>query len=167
MKAVRMTKYPPLGIRSINPSVLESDDGDSLSPVEAARTLKAKDAVCFVQIETRDALANLDSIAAVSGVDVLLIGSMDITIELGILADWSNPIYQQVLIDVSNAAKKNDKHWGISGLFSRPDLWTHAVQHLGASFIVGALDMGLLSRGANANVVALRAAELQGIAEGS
>lgn len=151
-----MAKYPPLGIRSINPSLLESDDGTGLPAEEATRVLAEKDAVCFIQVETRDALENVDSIAAVDGVDVLLIGSMDLTIELGILAQWDHPLYQKALRDVSAAAHKYGKVWGISGLFGRPDLWRLAVQELGARFIVGALDRGLVSCGAAANVSMLK-----------
>ncbi|KOS37920.1 hypothetical protein ACN38_g11271 [Penicillium nordicum] len=154
--AVKMAKYPPLGIRSVNPSLLESDDGTGLPAEEATRVLAEKDAVCFIQIETRDALENVDSIAAVDGVDVLLIGSMDLTIELGILAQWDHPLYQKALRDVSAAAHKYGKVWGISGLFGRPDLWRLAVQELGARFIVGALDRGLVSCGAAANVSMLK-----------
>lgn len=158
MHAVRMTKYPPLGIRSINPSLLESEDGTALPPDEAASVLAAKDAVCFIQIETRDALENVDAIAAVAGVDVLMIGSMDLTIELGILGQWENELYLQALRDVSAAARAHGKVWGISGLFGRPDLWRYGVLDLGARFLVGTLDMGLVSRGAIANVAMMKAA---------
>ncbi|GIZ42862.1 hypothetical protein CKM354_000611300 [Cercospora kikuchii] len=156
--AVKMTKYPPLGIRSINPSLLEADDGTALPADEAARMLASQDAVCFIQIETEDALRNVDSIAAVPGVDVLMIGSMDLTIELGILANWEHPLYQKALRDVSAAASRHGKQWGISGLFGRPDLWRYATTELGARFIVGALDFGLFARAASANAKMLRSA---------
>jgi 2-keto-3-deoxy-L-rhamnonate aldolase RhmA len=151
-----MIKYPPRGIRSINPSLIMG-----MGPEEAAKTLMQADAVSFVMIETPDALSNLNAIAAVPGLDVMLVGSMDITTELGILAQWSHPLYQDALRRVSEAAKMHNKLWGISGLFTRPDIWTDAVQNLGASFIVGSLDLGILNRGAKANVEALRAAELK------
>ncbi|KUM62539.1 hypothetical protein ACN42_g4589 [Penicillium freii] len=143
--AVKMAKYPPLGIRSINPSLLEPDDGTALPAEEATRVLAEKNAVCFIQIETRDALGNVDSIAAVDGMDVLMIGSMDLTIEVGIIAEWGHPLYQKALHDVSAAAHKYGKVWRISGLFGRPDLWRLAVQELGARFIAGAFDVGLRS----------------------
>ncbi|KAJ5508401.1 hypothetical protein N7527_010544 [Penicillium freii] len=139
--AVKMAKYPPLGIRSTNPSLLEPDDGTALPAEEATRVLAEKNAVCFIQIETRDALGNVDSIAAVDGMDVLMIGSMDLTIEVGIIAEWGHPLYQKALHDVSAAAHKYSKVWGISGLFGRPDLWRLAVQELGARFIAGAFDV--------------------------
>jgi 2,4-dihydroxyhept-2-ene-1,7-dioic acid aldolase len=138
-------------------------NGRSVDNSEARGILAEQDAVSFVMIETLEALDNLDEIAAVPGLDVMLIGSMDITMELGILAAWDHPSYQSALLEVSQAASRHGKLWGISGLFSRPDIWTHAMQNLGARFIVGALDRGLLSRAATANVTALQSAMLEGV----
>lgn len=55
--------------------LFEADDGPALSADEATRVLASQDAVCFVQIETKDALYCVDSIAAVPGVDVRMSGS--------------------------------------------------------------------------------------------
>jgi len=39
-------------------------------------------------IETNEALENLDAISSISGVDVLLVGPSDLSIELGVPLDY-------------------------------------------------------------------------------
>lgn len=48
----------------------------------------------FVMIETRLAIENIDSIAAVDGVDVLLIGSNDLSIELRVPGPFETNKFQ-------------------------------------------------------------------------
>jgi 2-keto-3-deoxy-L-rhamnonate aldolase RhmA len=48
-------------------------------------------------IETNQALENLDAIASVPGVDVLLIGPSDLSIELGVPLDYACDTYQRAL----------------------------------------------------------------------
>jgi hypothetical protein len=59
-------------------------------------------------IETNEALANLDAIASVPGVDVLLIGPSDLSIELGVPLDYSCDTYLRGLDKIANAAAKHN-----------------------------------------------------------
>lgn len=154
-EVLKMVKYPPLGQRSINPSLLDGPAGaGKLGGEEARARLQSVDALVFVQIETKEALHNLDEIAA-TPIDVLLIGSMDMSLELGVLAQWDHELYQDVLERVSQAAKRHSKQWGVSGLFGRPDRWKQ-IFDLGGRFIVGALDLGLMTGAAVRNCKMLR-----------
>ena len=58
-------------------------------------------------IETNQALENLDAIASVPGVDVLLIGPSDLSIELGVPLDYQCDIYQRALDKIAAAAAKH------------------------------------------------------------
>ena len=58
-------------------------------------------------IETNQSLDNLDAIASVPGVDVLLIGPSDLSIELGVPLDYSCAVYQKALDKIAAAAAKN------------------------------------------------------------
>jgi 4-hydroxy-2-oxoheptanedioate aldolase len=58
-------------------------------------------------IETNQALENLDAIASVPGVDVLLIGPSDLSIELGVPLDYACDTYQRALDKVAAAAAKH------------------------------------------------------------
>ncbi len=59
-------------------------------------------------IETNQSLDNLDAIASVPGVDVLLIGPSDLSIELGVPLDYSCAIYQNALDKIAATAAKHN-----------------------------------------------------------
>src|SRR5207237_643679 len=56
--------------------------------------------------ETNQSLENLDAIASVSGVDVLLVGPSDLSIELGVPLDYQCDLYQRALDKIVAAAAK-------------------------------------------------------------
>jgi 2-keto-3-deoxy-L-rhamnonate aldolase RhmA len=70
----------------------------------------------IVMIESPEAVKNADDIASVDGVDVLLIGSFDLTSELGIPGQMGH----QKLIDayqaVGDACRKHGKVLGMGGI---------------------------------------------------
>ena len=113
----------------------------------------------FIQVETKECLTNIDAIAAIEGVDVLLLGANDLTLNLGILGEWDSPIFQGALRAVANAAQRQGKVLGIAGLYTRPDICRRAVKELGARFVVGHFDIGLLAMGMNKNIEQLRGIE--------
>ena len=70
-------------------------------------------------IETNQSLENLDVIASVPGVDVLLIGPSDLSIELGVPLDYPCDTYQRALDKIAATAAKRGIAAGI--ISSRPD----------------------------------------------
>jgi 2-keto-3-deoxy-L-rhamnonate aldolase RhmA len=86
---VACTRYPPTGRRGAAFGFAHDDfqGGDLVAKIDALheRTL------VVVQIETDEGLANVESIAAVPGVDVLWIGQFDLTNFLGIPGDFAHP----------------------------------------------------------------------------
>src|SRR5438132_520869 len=58
-------------------------------------------------IETNQSLENLDAIASVPGVDVLLVGPSDLSIELGVPLDYQCDIYQRALDKIAATAAKH------------------------------------------------------------
>lgn len=110
----------------------------------------------FVLVETRECLQNIDAIAAIEGVDVLLFGANDLTLELGIRRDWDSAVFHDALRAVADAARKAGKVFGIAGMYTRPDICKRAVNELGARYVVGHFDIGLLAMGMNTNVEQLR-----------
>lgn len=107
-------------------------------------------------VETTECLANIDAIAAVDGVDVLLLGANDLSLELGILGNWEHPVFQNALKTIAAAAQKAGKIFGIAGLYTRPDICKYAVRNLGAKYVLGHLDIGLLAMAMNKNAEMLR-----------
>lgn len=75
---VASAKYPPLGARSYGPLAARARYGDDYVP-------KANDVVSVIaMIETAEAVANVEAIASVPGVDGLYIGPSDLSISLGL-----------------------------------------------------------------------------------
>lgn len=113
----------------------------------------------FAMIETSEAVQNARAIASVPGVDVLLLGANDLSLELGLLGEWEHPVLQDALRTVSEACRASDKIFGLSGIYTKPRIVQAAIRDLGARYILGHSDMGLLSMAMNKNAEMLR--ELQ------
>jgi 2-keto-3-deoxy-L-rhamnonate aldolase RhmA len=68
-------------------------------------------------IETNQALENLDAIASVPAVDVLVIEPSDLSIELGVPLDYQCDIYQRALDRIAATAAK---HGVVAGMYFNP-----------------------------------------------
>jgi 2-keto-3-deoxy-L-rhamnonate aldolase RhmA len=81
----------------------------------AARSLADADreVVCAVQIETREALAAVDGIAAVDGVDVLFVGPADLAHSLGLHCPPDDPALVEAAAAVADAARAHGKAAGV------------------------------------------------------
>jgi 2-keto-3-deoxy-L-rhamnonate aldolase RhmA len=82
-------KYPPLGRRG---SVVARGHTDLKSgPVSEAMKAANEESFLIVQIETKQALENLDDILSVPGVDAALIGPTDLSVSLGVAGKMTDP----------------------------------------------------------------------------
>lgn len=89
--------YPPEGDRGVASYTRAAGWGSTpLTGVERP--------VCIVQIETPGALAEVDQICQINGVDALFVGPLDLSAALGVLQDFDSPQYQQALGRVFQAA---------------------------------------------------------------
>ena len=61
--------------------------------------------VVVPMIETMESMGNLEEIVSVPGVDVLLVGPSDLSINLGIPLDYLNPKYQGALDKIASACE--------------------------------------------------------------
>lgn len=98
----------------------------------------------FLQIETRKGLENVFDIAAVPGVDVLMVGANDLSLELGAVGMFDRPDFLQALQRVGEACKQHGKIFGIGGIYTRLDLMDKIVNEFGARWILGGNDQPLL-----------------------
>jgi 4-hydroxy-2-oxoheptanedioate aldolase len=97
-RAVEACRYPPVGTRSYGPSRAELVLGSSV-PEELAAA-----ALCFVMIETREGLDQVEEIAATPGLDGLYIGPSDLSLALGITPRVGGPELEQAIARVLEAA---------------------------------------------------------------
>ena len=81
MTAARASRYPPQGERSWGPFAPQWG-GSGPDPVAANATVR-----CLAMVETAGALADVDEIAAVPGVDGLFVGPFDLALALGTTVD--------------------------------------------------------------------------------
>ena len=102
--AVRACHYYPLGTRS-NAGV-RGEWGEFKTYRDYMDTVN-NELVIGPMIETNQALENLDAIASVPGVDVLLIGPSDLSIELGVPLDYACDTYQRALDKIAATAAKH------------------------------------------------------------
>ena len=58
------------------------------------------------RLESPEAIDNVDSIAAIEGVDVVLIGTNDLCMEMGVPGDYHNQKVKEAYIKVIEACKK-------------------------------------------------------------
>lgn len=108
--AVGAVRYPPHGKRGV--SKFNRAAGFGLGFEEYYKHSHER-LVTMAQIETPESLEHLDAIASVDGVDVLFIGPLDLTTNLGIQGDFEHPLFVAARQKVAQAAKRAVKAAGI------------------------------------------------------
>lgn len=108
--AVQTMYYPPRGVRGMARQVRATGFGKHAD--EYLDNLE-KSLLCIIQIETLDALKNVDQIAAVPGVDVLFVGPSDLSLAMGIFGQLDHAEYQKAIRDVATASRKHGKIAGV------------------------------------------------------
>jgi len=111
---IKWSKFPPMGVRGQGSSFSAISSGQSLTDYvkNANSTL-----LTIVQIETPEAVSNVDAIAALPGVDALFIGPNDLALSmLGYVpARGDEPEFVEALAKVKAACEKHGKYPGILG----------------------------------------------------
>jgi 2-dehydro-3-deoxyglucarate aldolase len=85
--AVRMTKYPPMGDRGVG---LARAQGYGATFDEYVRNAN-EDTLLILQIEHKDAVANIEAILSVPGIDGTFIGPYDLSMSLGVPGQLDHP----------------------------------------------------------------------------
>jgi len=92
--AVAACKYPPEGVRGVAASPRAAYFGqNSMEYLKNANN----EIVVITAVETGEAVANLDEILAVEGLDGIFIGPMDLATSMGHFADASHPEVQEAI----------------------------------------------------------------------
>jgi 2-keto-3-deoxy-L-rhamnonate aldolase RhmA len=151
---VDFCRYPPDGHRSIS-GTLPQLDFKSYPQKEAAAAINDATLLVFM-LETPKAIANVDAIAAVPGVDALLIGTSDLTMEMRIPGQLEHPDVLAAYEVMIAACKKYNKHPGMGGIY-QPELVRRYVG-MGVKFILAGSDMSLLMSAGKARVSDIRSA---------
>jgi 4-hydroxy-2-oxoheptanedioate aldolase len=141
-RAVAATRYPPLGIRGTAGSSRASRYGRVKDYLK-----KANSEVCLlVQVETREALDQIEAIAKVDGIDGVFIGPSDLAASLGHIGDMQHPTVQKAIEEAAKRLKAAGKPAGI--LTPNEDEARRYISW-GYTFVAVGSDVGLLARGAD------------------
>lgn len=133
---VAATRYPPAGIRGFSVAHRGNDYGRN-----AGYAAQAADMTCvIVQIETPEAVGNVDAIADVDGVDCLFVGPSDLAATLGHLG---NPMHDDVQSKISIALAATQSAGKAGGIFGAD----RAYRDMGATMIALGSDTGVLRQG--------------------
>jgi 2-keto-3-deoxy-L-rhamnonate aldolase RhmA len=102
--AVSFAKYPPLGRRGAGGDgrygYIRRDAGTAIEQANA-------ESMVIVQVESRRGVDNLDEMAAVPGVDVVLVGPQDLSISLGVPGQTTHPHFVETVKEIAGIARKH------------------------------------------------------------
>ena len=141
---VELTTYPPQGRRGF-----AERRARRLRPTLRPGGWPADTIARIVQIETLTGLANVREIAATPGIDALLVGTSDLSLELGCPLDLSAPSMADAILAVGTAAASEGKAWGLAAGSLLP--WVRGAARSGASLLLLASDVRLYSEALDAH----------------
>jgi 4-hydroxy-2-oxoheptanedioate aldolase len=138
---VAAAKFPPLGERSAAGPLPHLHYRSF--PAAAADAALNEATILIVQFEREQALREADAIAAVEGVDLVMIGSNDLLADWGLAGQYEHPRLRDAYAKTIAACHKHGKHVGVGGLASRPQLAAEFVR-MGARYVSTGTDLGFL-----------------------
>ncbi len=139
--AVQACRYPPEGIRGFGPAKAAFYWGiDTGEYIKVANN----EILVIVQVEHKTAIVNIEEIFSVPGVDLAMVGPMDLAASMGFLGQPSHPEVLSAIDRVAHAGKKHRVPLGILSL-TRDDFNKRIAQ--GFQFFLVGSDYGILTRG--------------------
>ena len=152
-RIARAYRYPPSGTRSWGgpPAAFRFQPPDHAQ----AQTQLNDEVLVIAMIESREAVANVDAIAAVAGIDVLLIGTSDLSADLGIAGQIGHADVQAAYAAVAGACRKHGKALGMGGVYDREWASRYIKEH-GARFVLSGSDHNYIVAGATQRSELLR-----------
>jgi 2-keto-3-deoxy-L-rhamnonate aldolase RhmA len=140
-QAVAACRFPPHGLRGSG-----ADLARFTWPAPDNYYDSADDNVLVVAVvEDATALENIEEIAATPGIDVLFIGTSDLSFSLGLRGDQEHPRLHEAIARIVQAARKNGKFLGRPG--RAPDQ-IQRFQKQGFQFFMTCTDMDYMAAGA-------------------
>ncbi len=113
INVVRACRYPPQGIRGVGPrrAIMYG-----FIDIKEYYKKASEDLLIMVQIETEEAVRNVEEILSVEGIDGVFIGPNDLSASLGVFGDFNHTKYVRALEKVVKAARSMGK---IAGIMTR------------------------------------------------
>jgi 4-hydroxy-2-oxoheptanedioate aldolase len=141
-RAAQATRYPPHGGRSFG----------QVRRYYSAGGGEAPQPLCFVMIETTEAMRNLDAIAATPGIDGLFVGPADLALSMGMDMRTALTFPDTVMAEVDKVIAACARHAIVAGCPAFGVDNGRVLQQRGIRFLPLGADIGLLRRGAAADL---------------
>lgn len=139
---VEWCRFPPIGKRGLDGAGADSHYG--LDPILPYIEHANRETFLAFQVEDKEAVEQVEQIAAVPGYDMLFVGPGDLSLSLGVPMQLDHPLVEEAMVKVDAACKRHGKWWGTTSGSAA------AAQHvvdLGASMFTAGGDHGALLNG--------------------
>jgi 4-hydroxy-2-oxoheptanedioate aldolase len=153
---VAAAKYAPLGRRGASGGLPHLNYA-SFPASEANAAINAATMV-MVQFESGEAIERAEEIAAIDGVDLIMIGTNDFLADIGMPGQFEHARVREAYARTIAACRRYGKHVGVGGLPSRPKLIAEFVK-MGARYVSTGTDLAFLLAEASARARQVRALE--------
>jgi 2-keto-3-deoxy-L-rhamnonate aldolase RhmA len=145
-------RYPPLGHRSMGGGLQQL--GFAPMPIGDAARIVNEQTMVVVMLESPQGIDNCEAIAAVPGIDALLIGTNDLCFEMGIPGQFDHPRVVDAYTKLVAACRKHDKFPGMGGVYA-PALLERYIG-MGVRLVLAGSDFSLLMQAAGARASLVR-----------
>ena len=149
-RAVRLSKYPPRGSRSVG-AARANGYGARLTEYVAVAN---EQAAIIAQVESIEAVCNVDAILEVAGLDAVLVGPFDLSASMGLIGQVEHPEVQAAIALVRRACASR----GIpAGIFTANTRLARAYAAQGFSLIATQTDTLMLDQAVRSLISDVRA----------
>jgi 2-keto-3-deoxy-L-rhamnonate aldolase RhmA len=147
--------FPPYGKRSAVGSTVHLRYA-ALGQAEIAEHLNEL-TLTTVMIETETGVANADEIAAVPGIDMVMVGTNDLSAAMGLPGEISSPEIRAACQTIADACARHGKTFALGGVRGDARLAADFAA-MGARFVIAGMDASYLLSAAKADAAAIRGA---------
>ena len=147
--AVAFTRFPGGGLRGVAGSTRATRFGRIKDYFKRAH----EETCLLLQAESKEALANIEAMAAIDGVDGIFIGPADLHASLGYLGERA---HKDVIPIIDDSITRIVKAGKAAGILTDSEENARRWLKLGATFVAVGADLGILARGAEALAVKFR-----------
>ena len=150
-KVIEFSKYMPLGKRGLATQRAHTgyNPGNLTEYIKKAN----EDTVIIAQIESAQGIENIAEILQVEGVDGVVVGPNDMSLEMGVLGHYQHPMMQAAIQSVVNAAK-NTGRW--SGIISSNKLLLRLSAEMGMQLMSWNSEIGMIAESGREALQTLR-----------
>ena len=111
----------------------------------------------FIMIESLRGVRQAEEMVLINGVDAIVVGSQDLSVDLGVPGQVDSDQVRSALDTVSMVCWKHNKIFGVAGIYDDPGLQDWIINTLGARFMVVQQDSSILTSGAIKAVITVPA----------